>query len=84
VNKRGTARHPEFPSATAEFLYIPEAAALLGTTEKGIRARVARRQLPFRQLAGRIIFKRSELLDFLGKLDGVTIAEAIANAKAGR
>jgi hypothetical protein len=82
VNKRGTPRLPEFPSVTAEWLYISDAATLFGTTQKAIRARVARRQLPFRRWHGRIMFRRTELLDFLEQLDGVTVAEAIANVQS--
>jgi excisionase family DNA binding protein len=64
----------------SEILDVPGAAKLLGLTERSIRARVARHQLPFRRLGGRIIFRRAELLDFLEKLDGVGLGEALANA----
>jgi hypothetical protein len=65
----------------AEWLDVTGASRLLGLTEKAIRARVARRQLPFRRLgAARIIFNRAELVDFLEKLQGVGVGEALANA----
>jgi hypothetical protein len=62
-----------------EWLDVTGAARLLGLTEKAVRARVARRQLPFRRLgAARIIFNRAELIDFLDKLEGVGVGEALA------
>ena len=53
-----------------EVLGVTECAALLGTTEKALRARIDRRQLPFRRLGRRIIFFRSELLSYLDALPG--------------
>ena len=67
-----------------EWLDVTSASRLLGLTKNAVRARVARRQLPFRRLgAGRIIFNRAELVDFLGKLEGVGVGEALANAMRG-
>jgi hypothetical protein len=65
-----------------ELLDVAGAAELLGLTEKAVRARVARRCLPFRRWAGRIVFRRAELLEFVEKLDGVGLGEALANASA--
>jgi excisionase family DNA binding protein len=59
---------------------VAEAAHLLGLSDKAVRARAARHQLPFRRLGARILFPREELLDFLNKLDGVSLGEALANA----
>ena len=54
-----------------------------GGSEKMVRARVARGELPYRKLHGRIIFLRSELTAFLTALPGVTLEQALANAKNG-
>ncbi|HUF93616.1 MAG TPA: helix-turn-helix domain-containing protein [Candidatus Limnocylindria bacterium] len=67
----------------SELIDVATVAAMLGTTEKAIRARVARRCIPFRRLGARIVFNRAELLDFLEKLEGVGVGEALANV-AGR
>ena len=64
----------------AEWTDVPGAATLLGLTENAVRARVARKQLPFRRLGpGRILFNLAELADFLGKAQGVGVGEALAN-----
>jgi hypothetical protein len=62
---------------------IDSTAKFLGATPKLVRARYARRQLPGRKWGGRVVFLRSELLEFLRGLDGVPVAEALANAKNG-
>ncbi len=63
-----------------EFFSVAEVARLLSLSEHAVRARVARHQLPFRKLGGRVVFRQSELLDFLDKLGGCSVAEALANA----
>jgi excisionase family DNA binding protein len=68
----------------AELLDVAGAAKLLGVSEKAVRARVARRQIPFRRLGARIIFRHSELIEFLTKLEGVGVGEALANATEAR
>jgi len=68
------------PRAGADYLSVAETAVLLGLTEKAVRARVARHQLPFRRLGHRVIFQRAELLDFIIKLQGCSLGEALANA----
>jgi Helix-turn-helix domain len=65
-----------------EVLDVTSAARLLGTSEKCIRARVARQLLPHRKWAGRVIFLRDDVMAFLTKLDGVSVDEALANAAA--
>jgi hypothetical protein len=65
----------------AEWTDVAGAARLLGLTENAVRARVARRQLPYRKLGpGRLLFNLAELADFLGKAEGVGVGEALANA----
>jgi hypothetical protein len=72
--------HRRAPRPTGEWTDVTGASTLLGITEKSVRARVARQQLPFRRLGGLIIFNRTELGEFLDKLNGVTVGEALANA----
>jgi len=56
-------------------LDVREAAALLGVTEKTLRARIARHQVPFRVWGGRVVFVRGELERFLDKLPGCSLDE---------
>jgi hypothetical protein len=60
-------------------LYVEGAAELFNTTPKAIRAKVARRLLPFHKLDGRVIFFRDELEEFLRDLPGCSVGEAQAN-----
>ncbi len=69
---------------SGEILDVTAVAELLGVPEGMIRARVARQQLPFRRWAGRIIFIRAEVMQYLEELDGVSVDEALANEKARR
>jgi len=65
----------------AEWTDVTGVAILLGLTEHAVRARVARRELPYRKLGpGRIVFNLAELADFVSKLEGVSLSEALANA----
>ncbi len=60
---------------------VPEAGDFLGMSEKAVRARVARRQIPFKKLGGRIVFSRRELEEFIERgLDGgCSLDEALKN-----
>src|SRR5262245_23852843 len=62
-----------------EVLDVAAGAAFLGTTEKAVRARVARRLLPHRRLNGRVVMLRGELLAFLDALPGISTVQALAN-----
>ena len=64
-----------------EILDVSSAAAFLGISEKSLRARVARRMIPFKRWGGRVCFLRGELLDFLRSLDGCRIDEALQNGR---
>ncbi|MDA2911411.1 helix-turn-helix domain-containing protein [Nitrospiraceae bacterium AH_259_D15_M11_P09] len=66
-----------------QVLDVHEAAALLGASEKFVRARVARRLLPFRQSGpgSRILFLRDELLEFYRQVPGCTLTEAMRAQK---
>jgi excisionase family DNA binding protein len=60
-------------------LDVRHAAQFLGVTEKTLRARVARRVVPFRRFGGRVVFLKTELESFLSCLDGCTRDEALGN-----
>jgi hypothetical protein len=63
-------------------LDVRGASVFYGGTEKRTRGYVARRQIPFRRLGGRIIFLRAELEQWLTTLDGCTLDEARTNLEA--
>jgi hypothetical protein len=60
-------------------LYVEGAAEMLNTTPKAIRAKVARRLLPFHKLEGRVIFFRDDLEEFLRDLPGCDLTEVRRN-----
>lgn len=62
------------------YLSIDETAQRLNTTKKAIRARIARRQLPFRRLGGRILIPEQELEDFFKALPGCAKEDALIAA----
>jgi hypothetical protein len=64
-----------------EILDVTSAATFLGISEKSLRARVARRMIPFKRWGGRVCFLRGELLDFLRNLEGCRIEEALQNGR---
>ena len=88
VPSTGTRKRPPARQAgqTRRFdgalLDVQAAAELLGCSPKTLRARVARRLVPFRRLGGRVLFKRAELLEFIDALDGVSVNDALTNIKA--
>jgi hypothetical protein len=55
---------------------------MLGTSEGKIRSAVARGLLPYRRWGGRIVFLTAEVEDFLGRLPGVSVDDAVANVQA--
>lgn len=60
-------------------LGIPEAADVLGVTEKMLRNRVDRRLVPFRRWGSRIVFRKNDLDEWWEALPGCSIAEALEN-----
>jgi hypothetical protein len=60
-------------------LDVSAAAQFLGSTDKSLRAMVARRVVPFRRLNSRIIFLKEELVEFLQHLPGCSMDEARHN-----
>ncbi|RMH31366.1 MAG: hypothetical protein D6690_16455 [Nitrospirae bacterium] len=55
--------HPE-----PEVMDVAACAAFLGTTAYAIRARIRRRQIPYRRFMGRIAFLKEEIVQFLKSL----------------
>jgi excisionase family DNA binding protein len=62
-------------------LTIAEAARPLGLTEKAVRQRILRGQLPYRKLGMRILIPSNELDQFLAALPGRTVEEAITQLR---
>ena len=62
-------------------LDVATAAQLLGLSQRSLRARVARQLVPYRKLNHRVVFKKSELEQFLDDLPGVTLEEVRANSR---
>jgi hypothetical protein len=62
-----------------ELLDIAAASQLLGCSEKTLRSRVSRRLVPFRKFSGRVVFRRSELEQFIEDLPGCSLEEAQNN-----
>jgi hypothetical protein len=65
-----------------EVLDVAAGAELIGETEKATRSQIARGLLPYRRLGGRVVLLRSELLEYLRRLPGVTLAQALENGRA--
>ena len=63
----------------SEGLTTPEAAAFIGLTPSAMRHLVERRKIPFRKLGKRILLRRSELLQFIEHLPGISVEEALKN-----
>lgn len=61
------------------FYDIQEVATLLNCSPKAVRHRVARRLLPAQKLGKRVLFRKTELDQFLKNLPGVSLAEAERN-----
>lgn len=62
-------------------LDVDGASSFIGCTEKTLRSGVARREVPFRRLGGRLVFLRSELERFVQQLEGCGLEEALRNAQ---
>lgn len=58
--------------------------AFCGWSEKTSRGLVSRGLMPHRRLGARIFFLRAELETWLTTLEGVTLADAMANLAARR
>ncbi len=80
--QKGEATGPR--KIAGELLDVGALADLLGISEDMVRARVTRRQLPFKRWSGRIVFLRSEVTEFFDKLEGVSVEEAAVNERFRR
>ena len=65
-------------------LGVSEGSALLGNLERSLRRFVARGIVPYRKLGSRIVFRRSELEQWIENLPGVSLKDAELNRKARR
>ena len=63
-------------------LGVPEASALIGNSERSVRALVATGVIPYRKLGGRVVFRRAELEKWIENLPGLTLKDADANRNA--
>ena len=57
---------------------VAAGAAFLGISERALRARIARRQIPFRRFHGRVVLVRSELEAFINRLRGCSLDDALS------
>lgn len=69
-------------SFTGAALDVHACAGLLGTSPRAIRGMVAKKIIPHRRLAGRVIFIRTEIESWLVGLSGCTPEEARENLNA--
>jgi excisionase family DNA binding protein len=58
-----------------EYLTTTEAAEFIGRTPSAIRNLVMRRMVPFRKPGGRLMFLRSELIDWIESAPGLSLDE---------
>lgn len=62
-------------------LDVTHTANHLGLTERGIWARVARNQIPYRRMGGRVVFVRRDLEKWIETLEGCSLREALDNVR---
>jgi len=61
------------PTTKSAVLDVTNAAAFLGTTEKGLRRQVERGRIPFRRLGRKLIFLEPELRAWVEGLPGLSL-----------
>jgi excisionase family DNA binding protein len=66
------------------YITIAEAAPSLGLTEKALRQRIFRGQVPYRKLGRRVLLSAEELAKFMKTLPGTTAEEAVAAVEERR
>jgi excisionase family DNA binding protein len=66
-----------------KFLKVPEAAKLLGISERAAWKRLYRGELPYRRWGKRVLIPVGELETFMASLPGKSAHEAIATLKEG-
>ena len=67
-----------------KYLKVPEAAQLLGISDKATWQRLYRGELPYRRWGRRVLIPLDELEKFLAALLGKTADEAVATVEEGR
>jgi excisionase family DNA binding protein len=67
-----------------KYLKIPEAAQLLGISDKAAWQRLYRGELPYRRWGRRVLIPVEELEKFIAALPGKTAAEAVTAVEEGR
>ncbi len=67
-----------------KYLTIKEAAATLSLSEKAVRQRICRGQIPHRKLGKRVLISADELEKFLEGLPGRTVKDAIGAVEAAQ
>jgi hypothetical protein len=57
-------------------LTVPQAAKIIGKTERALWLDISRRRVPFHRQGSKILIFRDELFAFLKALPGVSVSEA--------
>ena len=65
------------------FLKVAETAEILGISEKAVRRRIERGELPYRRWGRRLLISAAEIASFLAALPGKTVDEAVAAVGRG-
>jgi excisionase family DNA binding protein len=63
-------------------LNLPEVARQLGITERGVREKIWRKELPFVRVGKLVRIPETELSQFMKALRGISANEAFANLQA--
>jgi excisionase family DNA binding protein len=70
-------------SLDRRYVTLAEAAVYLGRTQKALRKLVERRAVPFRRAGRRLVFDLHELDQWVGRLPGVALEEALDRCTDG-
>jgi len=68
----------------SKYIKVPEAAAVLGISEKAAWQRLYRGELPCKRWGRRVLISMEELEKFLAALPGTTAEQAVATVEEGR
>lgn len=58
-----------------KLLSLEENAQFLRCTPKALRNKVTRKQIPYKKLAGRIVFLEAEILEWIENAPGVSLSD---------
>jgi excisionase family DNA binding protein len=70
-------------SLERRYVTLAEAAVYLGRTQKALRRLVERRAVPFHRAGRRLVFDLHELDQWVGRLPGVALEEALDRCADG-